>query len=150
MVSRIPIKNSMTIESTTCAAEKVSRRILSDLKKGDFPREDIFAVHLSLEEALSNALRHGNRMDVSKHIDVNYTVAEDRVEINVRDEGNGFNPDQVPDPRCGDNVYKIGGRGLFLIKAYMDSVEFSNNGKCLRMVRLRRAGEKTENEDADS
>jgi serine/threonine-protein kinase RsbW len=150
MVLRIPINNSLTIQSTVCASEKVCKRILSELKKGGFSKEDLFAVHLALEEALSNAVRHGNKMDSSKHIKIDYTLDKDHIEINVRDEGEGFNPDDVPDPRCGENVYRIGGRGLFLIKAYMDTVDFSDDGKCLHMVRSRGSRENSENGDTES
>jgi serine/threonine-protein kinase RsbW len=146
MVLKTPINNSVKIRSTVSESEKLCRSILDNLKKSGFSQQDIFAVHLALEEALSNAIRHGNRMDKSKNIYVDYTVEKDRVEIDIRDEGQGFSPEDVPDPRCGDNIYKAGGRGLFLMKAYMNQVEFCDSGNCLRMVRFKQKEKQDKNQ----
>ena len=55
----------------------------------------------------------------------------------MMDEGDGFDPNDVPDPRCGENLYKIDGRGLFLIRSYMDVVEFNEPGNQVHMVRYK-------------
>ena len=109
--------------------------ILPKLKAHNFSEDDIFAVHLAMEEAFINAVRHGNKMDPQKEVKIDYFVDEGRVEISMTDEGQGFDPDVVPDPRCGENLYKTGGRGLLLIRSYMDVVEFNNRGNCVHLVR---------------
>jgi serine/threonine-protein kinase RsbW len=83
----------------------VCERILPELEASDFSEEEVFGVHLALEEAFLNALKHGNRMDPGKAIRIEYSVDSDRIEISVTDEGEGFDPESVPDPRCGDNLY---------------------------------------------
>jgi serine/threonine-protein kinase RsbW len=138
MISETPIPpgaDSVVVESTPSAVEGVCREILAKLEAGNFSEDDIFAVHLALEEALLNAIKHGNKMDPAKEIKIDYSVKADKVEITMTDEGSGFAPDAVPDPRCGQNLYKTDGRGLFLIRSYMDVVEFNKRGNRVRMVR---------------
>ena len=68
---------------------------------------------------------------------INYSVDTEKLEISITDQGDGFKPDAVPDPRCGDNIYRTNGRGLFLICAYMDDVEFKKGGRCVRMIKYK-------------
>ena len=137
MASKIPISRSMVVENTPSAIVGVCRWILSELEANNFSQEDIFAVHLALEEAFVNAVKHGNKMDPDKEIKIDYSVDLDKVEISMTDEGDGFDPEAVPDPRCGENLYKIDGRGLFLIRSYMDVVEFNKRGNSVHMVRYK-------------
>jgi len=127
----------MVIASTPSAIDGEFRWILSKLKANNFSQEDIFAVHLALEEAFLNAVQHGNKMDPDKEIKIDYSVSLDKVEISMTDEGNGFDPDAVPDPRCDENLYKPEGRGLLLMRSYMDVVEFNERGNRVRMVRYK-------------
>jgi serine/threonine-protein kinase RsbW len=127
----------MDVESKASAAMKVCDQILSQLERNDFSQDDIFAVHLALEEAFANAIRHGNKMDPTKKIRIAYSVGTDKVEISLTDQGKGFKPEAVPDPRVGSNLYKPEGRGLFLIGSYMDVAKFNEKGNCLYMVRYK-------------
>ena len=111
--------------------------ILSELKSRSFSEEDAFAVHLALQEAFMNAIEHGNDMDPSKHVKIDYLVNPDKIEISLTDEGAGFDPQAVPDPRCGKNLYKANGRGLLLIRSYMDVVEYTEQGNCLHLIRYK-------------
>jgi serine/threonine-protein kinase RsbW len=136
-MSEFPSSHSIVIETGSSAIAGVSKRILAQLEAKNFSREDIFAVHLALEEAFLNAIRHGNKMDPDKKIRVDYSVSLDKVEISMTDEGDGFDPSVVPDPRYGENLYKIEGRGLLLMRSYMDVVEFNERGNCVHMVKRR-------------
>ena len=137
MASKIPISRSMAVENTPSAIVGVCRWILSELEANNFSQEDIFAVHLALEEAFVNAVKHGNKMDPDKEIKIDYSMDLDKVEISMTDEGDGFDPEAVPDPRCGENLYKTDGRGLLLIRSYMDVVEFNKRGNSVHMVRYK-------------
>ena len=139
MVRRDPISRSAILKSRPSAIVDECKWILSRLEATDFSSEDIFAVHLALEEAFVNAIRHGSKMDPKKQVKIDYSIDDDRVEISITDEGGGFNPCSVPDPRCGENLYKTEGRGLLLIRSYMDTVEFNDAGNCVRMVRHKKA-----------
>jgi serine/threonine-protein kinase RsbW len=110
----------MAIASTPFAIAEVCEWILPKLKAHKFSEEDIFAVHLALEEALINAIKHGNKMNPDKEVKVDYSVSLDRVEISMTDEGTGFNPEAVPDPRLGENLYKSEGRGTLLMQSAID------------------------------
>ena len=77
-------------------------------------------------------------MDPSKEIKINYSIGNDKVEITMTDQGDGFDPDSVPDPRRKENLYKASGRGLFLIMAYMDEVKFNKKGNSLYMVKYKK------------
>lgn len=136
MLSKLPSGVSIVVKSSSSAVKEVWRRILSELEDNNFGSEDIFAIHLGLEEAFINAVKHGNKYDTDKKVTINYSITPDEVEIFMTDEGQGFDPDLVPDPRYGDNIYKLGGRGLFLARAYMDLTEFNQRGNCIRMVRF--------------
>ena len=116
----------------------VCNTILSDVKSLHYTDDDIFGIHLAMEEAIVNAVKHGNNDDESKKVRIEYSVTRERFEIKIHDEGTGFRPSQVPDPREGDNVFKAGGRGLLLMKAYMDTVEYNVQGNCVHMVKIKK------------
>ncbi len=137
MASKAPVAHSMAIASTPVAIAEVCRWILPKLKANNFSQEDIFAIHLALEEALINAIKHGNKMDPAKEVKIDYSVSPDKVEISMTDQGEGFDPETVPDPRHGANLYKNEGRGLLLMQSYMDVVEYSKRGNSVRMVRYK-------------
>jgi serine/threonine-protein kinase RsbW len=137
MVSETPGSSSMVIESKPTAIGSVRGQILSKLEANNFGGEDIFAVHLALEEAFINAVRHGNKMDSAKEIKIDYSVGPDKIEVSVTDEGEGFDPESVPDPRYGENLYKPEGRGLFLMRSYMDTVKFNERGNSVCMVKYK-------------
>jgi len=137
MASKGPITYSVAVESRVSAIAGICKRILSELGGNGFSKDDIFAVHLALEEAFINAVKHGNKMNPAKKVKIECSVSPDKVEVSVTDEGDGFDPQTVPDPRSGENLYKPEGRGLFLIKSYMDMVRFNEQGNCVYMVRYK-------------
>ncbi|UCG58146.1 MAG: ATP-binding protein [Phycisphaerales bacterium] len=150
MTSGTPVNCSIIVESRTSVVGDVCNEILAKLEGTGFAKDDIFAVHLALEEALANAIKHGNKLDPSKKVTIDCSVDSERIEISMTDEGCGFDPDAVPDPRLGKNLYRPEGRGLFLMKSYMDVVKYNERGNGVRMVRYRERpnSEQTEREDA--
>jgi serine/threonine-protein kinase RsbW len=102
-----------------------------------YGRRDLFAVWLALHEAVSNAVRHGNRGDPAKRVRVTYLVRPGEVAVEVEDQGRGFDPSLVPDPLTEENVGRPGGRGLFLMRAYMNLVCFNRAGNRVTLCRLR-------------
>jgi len=112
--------------------------LLSILDEKGYTQDDVFAVHLALEEAFLNAVKHGNKMDPSKKVTLEYLVDDEKVEIRMADEGPGFDPRSIPDPRMGENLYRPEGRGLLLMTTYMDMVEYNDQGNGLCMVRYKK------------
>jgi serine/threonine-protein kinase RsbW len=124
------------INSDLVAGRDVQRQILEKIELSGFNGSNFFAVNLALEEALVNAIKHGNRLDPSKKVRVRAKVSAKKVEIMIEDEGPGFNRDSVPDPTIAENIEKCSGRGILLIEAYMTSVTWDRGGRRLRMVKL--------------
>ncbi len=137
MASKPPGSNTIDVESSTSVISQVCGQILAEIKANGYANEDVFAVNLALEEAFTNAVKHGNKMDPKKHVQIDYSVDAEKVEISITDEGDGFDPGKIPDPRSGKNLYKPEGRGLLLIRSYMDVVEYNQRGNSLRMVRYK-------------
>jgi serine/threonine-protein kinase RsbW len=113
------------------------QEILQALKELGWEGRDLFGVELALEESLTNAIRHGNRLDESKPVLVECKASSQRVWLRVRDQGRGFQPEQVPDCTAEDYLECPGGRGLALIKAYMTRVEYNKRGNCVTMEKNR-------------
>ena len=135
MVSDSLVHKSVVIDSSRSAVEHLCSRLLAAAAAKDFNSDDVFAIHLALEEALLNAICHGNKQDTEKRIKVEYFITPAKFEISITDEGAGFNPDVVPDPRAEENLYKSCGRGLLLMRSYMDEVEYNKTGNCVHMVK---------------
>jgi len=125
------------IPSETSQGHDVQERILALLEAREFSDKDLFGVKLALEEALVNAIKHGNGMDPDKTVRVRCTVNSTMVEIDIEDEGEGFDPADVPDPTDDDNLEKPSGRGLMLMRAFMSSVEYNSRGNRVLMAKRR-------------
>ncbi len=85
---------------------------------------------LAISEAISNSIKHGNKNDPSKLVYSTIKITDDKIEIIFRDEGSGFNPDKIPDPTIQENIMKESGRGIHIMKAFVDELkyEFSEKG----------------------
>ena len=125
------------ISSDLKAARGIQQEVLQELAGHGYTDSSTFAIRLALEEGLNNAIRHGNGYDPEKTVEVTYDVDDDRVAISITDEGPGFRPGDVPDPRLDENVVKPCGRGIMLIRAYMDEVRYNDVGNQVRMVKRR-------------
>ena len=103
---------------------------------------DIFCIKLALEEALVNAIKHGNQMDRAKKVRIRYHVLSDRFECSISDEGPGFDPGEVPDPTAPENLERPCGRGLMLMRHYMSAVAYNDRGNSVSMSRVFGNGKK--------
>lgn len=108
--------------------EGICSIILKELDKKGYPSHHFFQAHLCIHELLSNAIRHGNKFDPDKKVIVLYKVTLEDLSISVIDEGEGFDYKDLPDPLTEENLIKDHGRGLFLVKNYMDKVDFNKKG----------------------
>ena len=131
----------VTIPSDLAEARRVQTEIELALQQIRFAEHDIFAIKLALEEALVNAIKHGNQMDPAKQVRVAYHVRADRFEVRITDEGQGFDPDDVPDPTAPENLERPCGRGLLLMRHYMTEVAYHDRGRAVHMSKVRRNGQ---------
>lgn len=114
------------IASDTKAARQVLDEMLAQLEAQHWQQRDIFAVHLAAEEALVNAIYHGNDSDVAKNVHVVFRLSGDRIRIEIGDEGGGFDPAMLPDPTANDQLHVPCGRGVMLMRAFMSRVNSTN------------------------
>ncbi len=125
------------IPSSYSDAKVAEDCIIKAAIESGYDEDDIFSLRLSLEEALSNAIRHGNVKDQSKRIKLRYLVNNERIDIYITDEGEGFIPSNVPDPTAAENLVLPNGRGIMLMRAYMNLVEYNETGNMVHFVKLK-------------
>ena len=131
----------VTIPSDLEEARRLQTAIEEQLLSGTrFTESEIFAIKLALEEALVNAIKHGNQMDRSKKVTVAYRVDSDRFDIKIIDEGPGFDPEDVPDPTAPENLERTCGRGLLLMRHYMNLIEYISPGNTVVMSKWSKNG----------
>ncbi|MHC5005156.1 MAG: ATP-binding protein [Planctomycetota bacterium] len=115
------------------AIEQMQDRILGEIERHGFGETCGFAIRLALEEALSNAFKHGNKADPRKTVTVHLKIDPTMVDIQVEDEGNGFDPSTIPDPTQEENIEIPCGRGIVLMRAFMSDVQFHPPGNRVQM-----------------
>jgi serine/threonine-protein kinase RsbW len=86
-------------------------------------------VLIAVTEAVNNAIKHGNKNDISKFVEIRVSDALEAFSIEIKDQGIGFDFNNLPDPTAPENLEKENGRGIFLMKSLADKVEFENNGR---------------------
>lgn len=94
----------------------------------DFGDEVAGNLMMAFHEAVTNAIIHGNKLDPSKVVDIKAWFDDHQLVLQVTDQGEGFNPDALPDPLNENNLLKSGGRGVFLIRQFSDDVSFNDSG----------------------
>ena len=122
------------IEAVNEAAAAVAR-MLSDLGADE---QIAFGLDMAIREAVTNAVLHGNKQDESKEVHVNIKSSPEAIEISVHDEGQGFNPTEVPDPTAAENIMKTSGRGIFFMRNFVDEVEWlirPEGGTTVKMIK---------------
>lgn len=112
-------------------------RLLDELQPLGYSEKERFGIRLALEEALVNAVKHGNGQDPTKTVRVRYQCTPQQFLIEICDEGRGFDPEAVPDPLNPDNLERPGGRGVFLMRHYMSWVQYNELGNCVTLCKIR-------------
>lgn len=131
---RAQARLDMLIPSDLSYVLGVNHEIAVLLKEFGFPVQDVRVnIPLVCDEAVTNAIVHGNGSDPSKMVNIQVYVSNGRFRIRIRDQGQGFDAGAVEDPRDGENVLRSGGRGVFLMRNIMDTVEYKEGGRVLEM-----------------
>jgi serine/threonine-protein kinase RsbW len=115
-----------TLDSTLENVEVADEIALRMCARAGLEEEDQHKVEMAVHESMINAVRHGNKSDASKKIWLRFEIRDDRLEIHIRDEGTGFDLSQIPDPLAPENLLKVSGRGIFLIRTFMDDFRIEN------------------------
>ena len=97
--------------------------------------DDIYGnIMIAVTESVNNAIIHGNKKDKNKNVDIVLKVEDNTVSFSITDEGSGFDYNTLPDPTAPENIDKPGGRGIFLMKALSDELEFQEDGKRIKLT----------------
>lgn len=127
----------LVISSTLDQAAESMHRIMNDVQAAGFTESAQFAIRLALDEAITNAVRHGNRLNPELKVTIDYRIDDELFLITVQDQGPGFKPENVPDPTLEENLERPCGRGIMLMRAYMTEVDYSPTGNTVRLVKRR-------------
>jgi len=122
------------IESVEQAAQEAAEFV----KQSGHGEELMSAIDLAVRESVANAVKHGNKFDETKKVEVTFSSLSDGVEVTVRDYGPGFAIDEIPDPTNPENLLKASGRGILFMRTFMDEVEWFNasgGGTLVRMTK---------------
>src|ERR1700691_1610873 len=128
---------SYTLDSTletVDSAEQAASRIAVEAGFGD---DEVMQISMAVREAAVNAVLHGNAYDPGKKVKLDFETNSRDLVITICDQGKGLDPAKIPDPLSPDNLMKTSGRGIFLIRSFMDVVEIhpSQSGTELRMIK---------------
>ena len=111
--------------------------MLAALQLHGWSVDDRFGIQMAMEEAVINAIKHGNGCDPTKAVDISIGFDDQKFEATISDYGSGFDPDGVPDPTADENLGKTCGRGVMLMKNFVDSVTYNDCGNEVKMVKMK-------------
>jgi len=127
----------IVIPSDTAAGQLVQDRIIRHLEELRYDDRDIFGVRLAIEEALVNAIKHGNGMDPNKTVRITCRVDQLKIRVEIEDQGTGFQLEEIPDPTADENLERPCGRGIMLMRAFMSLIEYNEVGNRVVLEKLR-------------
>ncbi len=142
-------QHDFKLPSERGASRVVLDELLAQLGRFGWEQSDIFGVHLAAEEAIVNAILHGNQLDPDKAVQVACEVSSRHVQIRVTDEGPGFKPDTVPDCTRDDRLDMPGGRGLLLMRSFMTTIEYNERGNSVFLEKDLDAPQAASDDEAD-
>lgn len=142
---------SYTLESTLASVNKAEQAAAEVAAKSGFDEDECGRISMAVREATVNAVLHGNHFDPAKRVTVSFETTPEALTVAVRDEGTGLNPATVPDPLAPENLLKQSGRGIFLIRAFMDEIRFRamSPGNEITMIKLVRGPDRDGNKEAN-
>lgn len=135
----MPWKFDQRIESDPNNCSKVIEVLLDQLTGAKWPNKDTFAIHMAMEEAIMNAICHGNDRCQDKLVHVLIQIDDDSFYAKVTDEGCGFKLEDVPDPTEDENIEKTCGRGVMLIQHFVDTVTYNDVGNSVELRKAKSA-----------
>ena len=132
-----PVKLEIMIPSNTADGLNAQEKLVALMEQFEYSVRDVFAMRLSLEEGITNAIRHGNKFATDKNVIIRCDISTEKMRVVIVDEGEGFDPEDVPDPTLEEFIERPCGRGLMLMRAYLNICEYSDGGRCITMERER-------------
>jgi serine/threonine-protein kinase RsbW len=128
-----------TIASDLGEGHQVLNDLLARFQAEDWDSRQMFGIRLALEEAVVNAIKHGNCLDCNKQVHVICHSTHDKIWIKISDQGKGFNPEAVPDCTDEEHIGCANGRGIMLMRNFMSRVEYNKKGNVVELEKIRGA-----------
>ena len=136
------------MESTLESVDQVEENVQDFARQSGFPDDDVHRIGMAVRESVVNAVVHGNRFNSHKKVSISAMSSPGRLTITVQDQGNGFTPGDLPDPLAEENLLKKSGRGLFLMRAFMDEVRLQRlSPHGMEVVMVKNASSSSTKED---
>ncbi len=131
------VNRSSTIQMPSHLSEvnKLVQNILKLLHSSGINKSTSFDIRLCLEEALINAVKHGNKNNGNLLVKIDYSISDEMFKVSIEDKGSGFDYKYLPDPTVRKNLLKTKGRGIYLMKHLMDEVFFNKDGNRITMIK---------------
>ena len=126
----------IVIPSDYESGQAVVERIMSAIENSHFSARDTFGIRLSVDEAVTNAIKHGNCLSPDKTVRIDFRLNDQGVRIEIEDQGSGFCPADVPDPTADENLERPCGRGMMLMREFMTRVEYNPKGNLVVLEKL--------------
>lgn len=126
----------VVIQSDYESGQSIVERIMEEVGQAGFSTRDQFGIRLSVDEAVTNAIKHGNRLSPDKKVRIDFKRSDAGVRIEIEDEGDGFRPEDVPDCTADENLDCPTGRGLMLMREFMTRIEYSEKGNKVVLEKL--------------
>lgn len=124
----------LIIKSDKSEIRRVESFLTDLFDKYYLPKNQFNRVYLCISEAIVNSIQHGNENNCSKCIKIKLGYYDYRMDIEISDEGKGFDHNKISDPTDIENIKKESGRGIHIIKSLCDQIEFKNSGSCIRII----------------
>jgi len=124
----------LRIESKLSNLGIVENAIDTITREAGINKENFGKILVSVMEAVNNAIVHGNKFDESKFVNIEIILENSSMSITVEDQGKGFKPAEVPDPTKPENIERVNGRGVFLMKRLADEIKFNSKGNSVTMT----------------
>ncbi len=133
-------KKELNLPSRLESIDKAVVEALNFASHVGFSDEEVYAIDMAVREVVANAVKHGNKEDETKAVEITLRNSNEGFEVTVRDFGKGFAVEDVPDPTNPENLLKANGRGILFMKTFMDEVEWfnhANGGMIVKMLKRR-------------
>ncbi len=133
-------EKKLNLSSEIESVEKAASEAENFARESGLDEAHLFAIDMAVRESVANAVKHGNKFDAEKLVDITFSNSENEFAVTVRDYGAGFAVEDIPDPTNPENLLKANGRGILFMNNFMDEIEWQNHpdgGMVVKMVKKR-------------
>lgn len=135
MSKKTAVMNTISIQVPSMTENiRMIESFIDNAKERFHLDDDIYGnIMIAVTEAVNNAIKHGNNNNKKKNVHLSLALQDSLIKFTIKDEGEGFNYEHLPDPTAPENLEKPGGRGIFLMKHLSDEVQFKDNGRIVEL-----------------